>query len=184
MMPKIMTNAVKIAGVLALCLSLSGCIQQLNRDLAAVNASMASNKPGTMASGGNTSTTQIQLVVPNDDKAKAAVDAALPTIKKVLAIHQCVKTLDGMLALNQFALPGVNLAAGYLGSYPLGYMQYHDKNKCMSIRTIDRFIMPAFNTLTFRTVFFAEDSGEMISLQYEMRKSSDNAQWFLTRSPT
>ncbi len=173
--------------------SLAGCkqaMEQLNRDLDNLNQGLASAsqtrmsaaKPGTIASPA-AQTTQIQLIVPNDERTKAAMDAALPTIKKVLAIHQCIKVDDGMLQLNVYGLPGVSMERWELG-YPNNsrFMKYHDRSKCVSIRAIDNFVMPALNALNFRVVYFAEDSGETVNFGFQMRKAEDD-RWLISSSP-
>lgn len=168
-------------------LSLGGCMQaidQLNRDLAAINQQVATTN-GTMASNVPQSQ-QIQLIVPNDSRAQTAVDAALPTIKKALAIHQCVRTQGGMLQLNALAIPGVNVAGPewWNGQFPNSslHMRYHDRSKCVTIRAIDNFAMPAFNALNFRVVYFAEDSGETVNFGFQMKKTEDG-KWLLSGVP-
>lgn len=173
--------------------SLAGCkeaMDQLNRDLDALNkglpasrqAGVQAAKPGLLASSA-AQTAQIQLIAPNDNKTNAAIDAALPTIKKVLAIHQCVKVDDGMLQLNAYGLPGVSMERWELG-YPNNsrFMKYHDRSKCVSIRAIDSFAMPALNALNFRVVYFAEDSGETVNFGFQMRKTEDD-RWLISSSP-
>lgn len=186
-----MSTIFRLAGTLALALTLAGCVeqmQQLNRDLAAANAALAGGqgqtgsfaKPGTMAIANQTGKeTQTQLIVPTDPRTREAMDAALPTIKKVLAIHQCIKIEDGMLQLNYWAVPGVNPSSGWLpyATFPdsTRYMKYHDRNKCVSVRAIDNWAMPALNALQFRAVYFAEDSGETVNFGYLMKKVDDGS---------
>jgi hypothetical protein len=174
-----MSAALRLAGALSLAASLAGCqeaMQQLNRDLAALNNAP---KPGTMArmpEGGKDQ--QTQLIVPADTRVREAMEAALPTVKKVLAIHQCVKTHDGLLQLNQWAVPGADLRRwGQGGSFPNHYdwMRYHDRNKCVGVRAIDNWSMPALNALRFRAVFFADDSGETINFTYLLKRTDDGS---------
>lgn len=172
--------------------SLAGCkqaMEQLNRDLDNLNQGLASanqtrgqaTKPGAMANQA-AQTAQIQLITPKDEKTNAAIDAALPTIKKVLAIHQCIKVDDGMLQLNAYSLPGVAMEKWIL-NYPNSshFMKYHDRSKCVSVRAIDNFAMPALNALSFRVVYFAEDSGETVNFGFQMRKA-DDGRWLLSSS--
>lgn len=184
-----MPRIFKLAGALALALALAGCVQemqQLNRDLAAANAALAGGQPGAVAKPGTMARMsetgkeqQTQLIVPTDTRTREAMDAALPTVKKVLAIHQCVKVDDGMLQLNYWAVPGVNPTAGYMafGTYPNAnrYMKYHDRSKCVSVRAIDTWVMLAFNALQFRAVYFAEDSGETVNFEYLLKKVDDGS---------
>lgn len=179
-----MSPIFKLAAALALTLTLAGCqeaMQQLNRDLAAANASMAGAKPGTMASATSTGKEQqTQLTVPTETRTREAMEAALPTVKKVLSIHQCVKVYDGMLQLNNLAVAGVDIRRGFNympDSYPNSdsYMKYHDRNKCVSVRAIDNWAMPALNALQFRAVYFADDSGETVNFSYLMKKVDDGS---------
>lgn len=127
------------------------------------------------------STTKTQLLIPKDKKTKTAIDEALPNIKKILSIHSCLKDWEGVRLLNQYALPGVNLMPRAYDSFtpPINIMQYHNKNKCVGIRSIDQFTMPALNALQYRVVYFAEDSGETMNYQFLMQKSEDG-NWLLT----
>lgn len=123
---------------------------------------------------------EIKVIVPTDTSTRAAIDAALPTLKEVLAIHRCVKVDDGMLRLNFYAVPGVNLGGRSYGwQYPNSeqYMKYHDRSNCVSIKVVDSWAMPALNALQLRVVYFAEDSGETVNFNYLMKKSSDDDSW-------
>ncbi len=175
-MPRMIASAMKLTSVLAVFLSLAGCqqsLQQLNRDLAAANA----NRPGAMASATPASKEQqTKLTVPTDQRTREAMEAALPAIKKILSIHQCIKVTDGMLQLNHMAVPGVSFAGAW-NLYPNNayFMKYHDRNNCVSVRAIDNWAMPALNALQFRAVYFAEDSGETINFSYLMKKVDDGS---------
>lgn len=121
-----------------------------------------------------------QLIIPKDKRVAAAIDEALPTIKKVLAIHQCVKDWQSLRQMNIYAVPGVNMVKGGIfadGSYPNSsyLLKYHDFNKCVSVSTIDQWNMPALNALQFRAVYFADDSGETINFGYLFKKSDDGS---------
>ena len=179
-------------------MALGGCqdtLTKINQDLSALNQNLkpnatnqAASSPNVMATQESSQTTQIKMTVPNDSKVQAAVDAALPTIKKIVTIHQCVKAGGGMRLLNAYALPGVGMITDEMGStlnFPDSktFMKYHDRTKCISIRAIDNFIMPAFNTLEFRTVYFAEDSGETVNFNYQLRKTDDGS-WLLAKQPS
>lgn len=185
----------RLGGTIALVIALTGCqksLEQLNRDLKAANDSMRqqnelsrANKPGVMAqmpssASGTEDQAATQLIVPNDPKMREAMEAALPTIKRVLSIHQCVNHPDGMLQLNKWAVPGVNLSGGVRWQYPNGRTEYHDRSKCMSVRSIDNWAMPALNALQFRAVYFADDSGETSNYRYFMKKGEDGS-WRVQR---
>lgn len=173
----------KLAVAIAAMIALTGCkdaMEQLNRDLAAANASMAgtrtASRPGTMARmEESTKGQQTQLVVPTETRTRDAMEAALPMIKKVLSIHQCIKMTEGLLQLNSFALPGVDMSRQ--GMYPNHqmFMKHHDRNKCVSVRSIDNWAMPALNALQFRAVYFADDSGETVNFRYLLKKSDDGS---------
>lgn len=183
----------KLAVAIAAMIALTGCkdaMEQLNRDLAAANAAMAGSstlsKPGTMARM-DTSVQQqkTQLIVPKDQKVEEAVDAALPTIKKVLAVHQCARSDDALLPLNRLAITGVNIpATSYGWGYPLQstYFKYHDMTKCLGIHSIDEFSMLALNALRFRVVYFAEDSGETVNFWFLFKKADDGT-WRIAAAP-
>lgn len=187
--------------IVGLSFSLSGCakdLEKLNHDLAELNQAMA-GKGGAQARAGSSGRAQTggvamatqpeagqskptQIIVPNDKQVAAAIDEALPTIKKILAIHQCVKDNDSLRQMNIYAVPGVNMTQmddprgsfpNYVGIY--GGLKYHDQNKCISVTTIDEWIMPALNALQFRTVYFADDSGETVNFHYLFKKMDDGS---------
>ncbi len=184
-------KTIKLVGTVALVIAIAGCtpaeMDKFNRDMAAINAKNngqagASAKPATLAVMPEaTKQEQTQLIIPPDTRTRAAMEEALPNVKKILAIHQCVKEDDGLLRLNIWAAPGRDMRATH--SYPLSNVWYHDKNKCLNIRTIDNWSMPALNGLVFRAVYFADDSGETVSVNYELRKMDDGAWrlWWMGR---
>ena len=121
-----------------------------------------------------------QVIIPKDKRVAAAIDEAMPTVKKVLSIHQCLKNSAGMRQMNFYAVTGVDMAKGANEYYPLqglpiGYTQYHDKNHCLSIKALDHWSMPALNALLFRAVYFAEDSGETVNFLYLFKKTEDGS---------
>lgn len=130
-----------------------------------------------------------QLIIPKDKRVAAAIDEALPTIKKILAIHQCVKDWQSLRQMNIYAVPGVNMAqSGPYGGYsfPNGtnYMKYHDNNKCVSVSALDQWAMPALNALQFRAVYFADDSGETVNFLYLFKKVNDGSWRIAEFQPT
>ena len=178
------TRSVGLAWLLAV-FALAGCatkdLEQFNRDLANLNQKLAGGPVGlpVNARGMATQATPdngkaIELVVPNDKATEAAMDAALPTIKKVLSIHQCVSRVEGMRQLNFHSLPGNDFSGGYV-QFPMSDMRYHDMSKCLSVRTLDRWSMPAMNALVFRAVYFADDSGETTTHQLRFMRASDGS---------
>ncbi len=181
-MLKFSKRAIGLAFVISLAACSTEQLHKFNQDLAALNGGLADNssptaKPGTMAVNAPSTdkTAPTKLIVPNDTRTKAAMDAALPNVKKILAIHQCVKVDEGMLQLNYYTVSGVSIRA--YGNYPdhQWFMKYHDKNKCVGVQAIDSWTMPAMNALQFRAVYFAEDSGETVNFGYLMKKTEDGS---------
>lgn len=128
-----------------------------------------------------------QLIVPKDKRIADAMNAALPTVKQVLSIHQCIKEHQSLRQLNIFAVPGLDMvnrsgASIFADGFPDGpkHMKFHDRNKCVSITTIDNWSMPALNALLFRAVYFATDSGETVNFLY-MFKKMDDGSWKLSQ---
>ncbi|MDD5383571.1 MAG: hypothetical protein PHG89_01650 [Gallionella sp.] len=93
-----MESRLKICAVIVgLTFGLSGCAQdlaKLNQDLANLNAALAGgggSQPGKAQAGGVAMAAQpeesqrktAQLIIPNDKRVAAAIDGALPTIKKI-----------------------------------------------------------------------------------------------------
>lgn len=105
------------------------------------------------------------------------MDAAMPNIKKVISLHRCMKSADNMRMLNFHAITGRNFESTYDWNYPNSkwFMKYHDRNNCVSARTMDQWSMPALNALRFRVVYFAEDSGETVNFQYEFKRGQDGS---------
>jgi len=64
-------------------------------------------------------------------------------------------------------------------SYPIFNMRHHNKNRCVGVRAIDQWSMPALNVLQFRVVYFAEDSGEAANFFIQF-KLSDGGAWLLS----
>lgn len=177
-----MLKALKLTGLVAI-LALTGCaqeLQKLNDDLKALNQSLAGNQvassPALAQRVESSQGTTTQLIVPNDKSAADALDAALPTVKKVIGIHQCIKNWEGLRLLNFHAVPGKeNSLVRYMNDYPNAKMQYHDKNKCVGVRAIDQVTLLARNTLRTRVVYFAEDSGEAVNFWMTFKKVDDGS---------
>lgn len=129
------------------------------------------------------------LVIPKDKQVAVAMEEALPTIQKVLSLHQCMKEPQSLRQLNVFAVPGLDMVqrsgdSSGLPAYGFPnskfFMKYHDRNKCVDVTTIDGWSMPALNALLFRTVYFAQDSGETVNFLYMFKKVDDGA-WKLSQ---
>lgn len=186
---KNINKTVLLAAVIlpSLAFGLLGCAQ-LNKNLADLNQTLAGNggQSGGYAMAVQPDASQskpTKLVIPNDKRVSTAIDEALPTIKKVLAIHQCLKDDDGMRQLNIYAVTGVDMrdGHGYIEITPITRMKYHDKNKCVSVQALDQWTMPALNALKFRVVFFGDDSGEVSKFEYLFKKTDDGT-WKIERS--
>jgi hypothetical protein len=130
-----------------------------------------------------------KLVVPKDKRVAVAMEEALPTIQKVLSIHQCMKEPESLRQLNIFAVPGLDMIkrSGDISGLPAYgfpnsqfFMKFHDRNKCVSVTVVDNWSMPALNALLFRTVYFAEDSGETVNFLYLFKKMDDSS-WKLSQ---
>ena len=187
------------ASLMAVTMFLTACAQQqldqFNKSVADFNQAMASGAPSvgrpTAAPAGlaqNTDSvrgTQTQLVVPTDKNAEAALNAALPTIKKVIALHQCMRDGSSARLFAQYAVPGGENNIFVYGVItdshsPIVRTKFHDKNKCVSVRAIDQITLLALNTLQFRVVYFAEDSGEASNFQMQFVRADDGS-WKLSR---
>lgn len=121
-----------------------------------------------------------QVIIPKDKRTAAAIDEAMPTIKKILALHRCLKTSDGLRQMNFDAVAGMDMmrfANPYDATFglPIRGMQFHDKNKCLRIQSLDQWSMPALNALLFRAVYFADDSGETANFLYLFMKTDDGS---------
>ena len=170
--------------ITAVVMGVSGCaaadVQKFNHQLAEMNTAMANNAATagvTLARQPNGTKKQIELVEPTDKQTSAAMEHALPTIKKVLAIYPCLQHGSAMSALNPYAVPGTDMSPYYYAaSVPIMRTQYHDKNVCMSVTRLDSWTMPAMNILKFRSIFIADDSGETNNIFLLMRRMEDG-QW-------
>lgn len=169
--------------VVGLTLSLSACadLENLNHSLPGNERAQASGS--VMATQPAVSQSKpTQLIVPDDKKVAAAMTEALPTIKKILSIHQCLKNSAGLRQMNFYAVPGSDMTR-FENSYdsthtfglPIYRMEYHDKNKCLSVQALDQWVMPALNALLFRAVYFADDSGETSNFIYLFQKTDDGS---------
>ncbi len=176
--------------------AISGCnatLEKINKDLEALNASLSANTqkdptkntPPTLAQA-NQGQQVIKLILTNHQATNTAINEATPSIKAALAIHQCISHDRGLLFLNKYAMPGVNMMPTWgVYGYPNNstHLRYHDYSKCVSIRSVDQFSMPALNALRFRVVYYAEDSGETINFFFSMRRVDDGS-WLFASPPS
>lgn len=122
--------------------------------------------------------TPTQFTIPKDKKTAIAIEEARPLIKKIVAMHRCMKSNADLRQWNFDAVPGVDMTS-FTNPYwpkvmlPIEKMQYHDNNKCLSAKVIDQFSKPAENALIFRTIYFADDSGETDNFLYLFIKTDD-----------
>ena len=194
-----LVNSVTKVGFIAVVIFLTGCAQQqldqFNKDIASFNQAMAggvpsASRPPVVTAGLAQATdtgksAQTQLVVPADKTAEAALDAALPNIKKVIAIHQCMKDGSNARLFAPLAVVGgennIFVHGLQTGVYaPIPITRYHDKNKCVGVRAIDQVTLLALNALQLRVVYLAESSGEASNFQMQFLKASDGS-WKLSK---
>lgn len=164
-------------------------MDQFSKDLSDLNVAMASALPANsgsttvagaprLATPAKTPGKNTQLIVPTDKTAAQAMEDALPVVKKVIAIHQCTIDKQSLRMLNTYGLPGSNFQdyypQGFYGwnGFVGGDWRFHEKSICPSVQLIDQWKMQALNALSFRVVYFADDSGESDTFTYRMRKSS------------
>lgn len=168
---------------LGLASGLAGCttadIEKFNAQMADLNAALAGNNAAAgvkLARQPSGAHKQTELIEPSDKQVGASMEQALPIIKKILPIKSCIRSSWDMRALNAYAVPGHEMTN--MARAPMELTQYHDKNICMSVSRLDEWAMPALNTLKFRAVFFADDSGETNSTFVYLKKMEDG-QWKL-----
>lgn len=180
----------------AMALDLGGVFEKVKGDFAAITEKGEQDRarirgeaqPGGVVVVAQSETIESKppkLVIPKDKRVAVAMEEALPTIQNVLSIHQCMKEWQSLRQLNVFAVPGLDMTkrSGGMGwGYPnsKNFMQFHDRNKCVSVTTVDGWSMPALNALLFRAVYFAEDSGETVNFLY-MFKRVDDGSWKLSQ---
>jgi hypothetical protein len=180
---------------LAAFVSLAGCAQadldKFDQSLKSLNQAIgAPPVPGTqtvqaaapMAVRGDASKSiTTELVIPNDKATEEAMNAALPVVKKVISIHQCMKSSESLRLLNVYAVTGVDMSRvnGFV-YVPVNMTRYHDKSQCVDVKALDQWTLQALNALRVRAVYFATDSGETFNLFYYFMKASDGS-WKLSR---
>lgn len=194
-----LASAVARVGSIAVLVSITACAQQqldqFNKDMANLNTALAggtasagrpTGAPSALAQNSDAEkSTSTQLVVPADKIAAAALEAALPNIKKVVALHQCMRDGSSARLFAPYAVVGgennifvYGLQTGVYAPIPL--TRYHDKSKCVSVRAIDQVTMLAMNAIQIRVVYLAEDSGEASNFQMQFMRAGDGS-WKLSR---
>jgi hypothetical protein len=178
----------------ALSVALTGCAAQdlakFNQNLTEFNASIGAGSNGApigSAVGLAKPTTSVQSrsmkrLVPSDKATATAMESAMPLVNKVVGIHSCVNNSEGLRMLNFHGVPGRDFRNNNVGGVaysPMEWMKYHDKSQCLAVRVLDQWAMPALNALTYRVVYFAEDSGETIQFQFQMGRQNDGV-WLLS----
>jgi hypothetical protein len=175
----------------AMALDLGGILDKVKSDFSAINEKGEQDRArirGEGQLGGIVLEEQAevrqknptQLIIPKDKRTAAAMDEAMPTIKKIISIHQCLKNNNGLLQMNFHAVPGTDISK-LRNPYwpktglPINDMEFHDNNKCLSVQSLDNWSMPALNALLFRAVYFAEDSGESANFLYLFKKVDDGS---------
>jgi chaperonin GroEL (HSP60 family) len=191
---KTMTRA---ALAVAAVFVLGGCQQaldQLARDLDALNGTGNPGAPRQPVAGGGAAmseavrTYKTQVDIPNDPKVSAAFDEALPTIKKVLGMQQCMPKINDANAitaqlnqLNQYTIPSFDASANYRGwhiqqgSIPMWNVTYHNTSKCLAVQAIDSVALLAANAISIRAIYISTESHEMVKFKYEFQKWSDGS---------
>lgn len=177
---------------LAIFISLVGCAQadfdKFDQSLKTLNQAIgAPSAPGVQTAqatapmavrGGASKSISTELVIPADKATEEAMNAALPVVKKVISIHQCMKTHESMRLLNVYAVTGVDMSQQNV-SVPINWTRYHDKSQCVDVKALDQWTLQALNALRVRAVYFATDSGETFNLFYYFMKASDGT-WKLS----
>lgn len=195
-----LTSVVKFVCVLLLVWSspakadLLDVLKQLNQGLAAANEGLAGKQPAPSSNtegpvvataqalatvqSEQTQSKPTEVVIPTDKRTQAAIDEAMPVIKRIVSLHRCLKNNSGLRRMNFDAMPGSDMSKFGVDyspkdGLPIKYMQYHDYNTCVRAQTLDQFSMPALNALRFRVIYFADDSGETSSFTYLFMNTND-----------
>ena len=173
--------------VIATCVALAGCeatLKKVNEDLRAVNQSLQSSNQGFSVGRGLSydQNNSANIVFPEvkDEKTMIAFRDAWPTVKEVISIHRCVNNIDGMLAINKYAIPGKNLADWPYTQYPMfrsPSMQYHDRSRCLAVRGIYDIQLKALNAMALKAAFYSETSGEVANGTYLLMRDSSTGKW-------
>lgn len=107
-------------------------------------------------------------------------EEAMPAVAAFVERLSCLADQGGTSALNEFAVPGTNLANYYLMLRPMRSAPYHSKTSCMSVSRVHGWSAPAKNALLFEVIYKADDSGETAKLQHEAIRQPDGV-WLFSR---
>lgn len=137
----------------------------------------SASTPASVAPQPAAKVTPTQIQIPAEKAVQEAVAEAMPAIRDVLNLHQCMRDSDNLRLMNKFAVPGSDMTR-YSNAYdqthtyglPVYKMQYHNRSQCLHITSLQDWSMPALNALVFRAVYLAEDSGETATFEYSFRK--------------
>lgn len=118
--------------------------------------------------------------IPND-KIRAMVSEAEPTITGLVERLSCLAEYNGASALNTYAAPGTDLGSLYVMLRPMRTTSYHSKTSCLTVTRIHGWTAPARNALRFEAVYTADDSGETAKTKHELVKQPDGS-WLATNN--
>ena len=172
---------------LAVFIPLVGCAQtdfdKFDQSLKTLNQAIgAPSAPGIQTvqatapmavRGGASKSITTELVIPRDKATEEAMNAALPVVKKVISLHQCMKSQESVRLLNVHAVTGVEIST--FTTVPINRTRFHDKSQCVDVKALDEWTLQALNALSVRAVYFATDSGETFNMFYYFRKASDGS---------
>lgn len=167
-------------------LALGACktMEQMQRDLALLNA------PPSAAMSDAVRNYKTQVAVPNDPRQSAAFQEALPNLKKILAIHQCIprdpsaawgdQVMAPLRQLNAYTVPGFDASKPGLNSHgenwiPTYSTRYHNPSACLAVQAMDGITMPAANALNVRVIYISTESAEVVKFHYGLQKSGDGS---------
>lgn len=173
-------NTLRLCVVAAATVLMVGC--KTSQPLPVMPGFAATTPANTVVAQDSSAPMVATLVMPSDTRINAAVQAARPTIEQMLSLHRCTR-IGGLARMNHLAVPGVDLGHwGALHNVPNSrdHVPHHDHAKCLSVRQVDQWEMPALNTLDFRAVFYADDSGETVNMGYTLRRM-DDGKWLIQR---
>lgn len=112
-----------------------------------------------------------------DERVKAMIVEASPTIKAFVERLSCIVGGGGGESLNIYAAPGVSF---YYIAASMVFARYHNKGACLTVTRIHGWTAPALNALTFEVVYLAEDSGESTKTRHQIVKQPDG-EWLFGR---
>lgn len=174
----------KLVACASVSLALAGCqglndgLTQINSDLTTLNKALA-EKNNAYATGGAIlpSVSQRDVIRSQlstklmDRDLEAAKNEAAATIEKVMGIASCND--KPWQYTSQYLHP-----QSYTSFNMMEFMQYHPKNKCLTMVRLDGWKMAARNAIAFRAVFSSDYSGESSARPFLMRKTPEGVWLF------